>query len=99
MHSRDTRGILLPRRRFVQGLALGGAAAMLGLRPGRLSAQGSATPQVLGGTSFDLAIGELPVDFTGHRRVATVVNGQLPGPLLRWRQGDTITCACATRCR
>ena len=24
-------------------------------------------------------------------RRATVVNGQLPAPLLRWRQGDTVT--------
>ncbi|WP_329742878.1 copper resistance system multicopper oxidase [Dyella sp. A6] len=91
MYPTKPRGILLPRRRFVQGLALGGAAAMLGLRPGRLSAQGSSMPAVLSGSSYDLTIGELPVDFTGHRRVATVVNGQLPGPLLRWREGDTIT--------
>ena len=91
MNPQDMRGVHLPRRRFVQGLALGGVAAALGLRPGLSSAQGTAVPQVLGGTSFDLAIGELPVDFTGRRRVATVVNGQLPAPLLRWRQGDTVT--------
>ena len=46
---------------------------------------------VLAGREFDLAIGELPVDFTGAMRTATVVNGQLPAPLLRWRQGDTVT--------
>jgi CopA family copper-resistance protein len=91
MNPQDMRGVHLPRRRFVQGLALGGVAAALGLRPGLSSAQGTAVPQVLGGTSFDLAIGELPVDFTGRRRIATVVNGQLPAPLLRWRQGDTVT--------
>jgi CopA family copper-resistance protein len=91
MNPQDMRGIHLPRRRFVQGLALGGVAAALDLRTGLSSAQGAVVPQVLGGATFDLAIGELPVDFTGHRRIATVVNGQLPAPLLRWRQGDTVT--------
>jgi FtsP/CotA-like multicopper oxidase with cupredoxin domain len=91
MNRQDPRGFELPRRRFVQGLALGGVAAALGLRGGELSAQQAASRAELRGTHFDLAIGELPVDFTGHRRIATVVNGQLPAPLLRWRQGDTVT--------
>ncbi len=91
MNRQDSRGLQLPRRRFVQGLALGGVAAALGLRSDRLGAQTATPRQELGGTHFDLRIGELPVDFTGHRRVATVVNGQLPAPLLRWRQGDTVT--------
>jgi FtsP/CotA-like multicopper oxidase with cupredoxin domain len=46
---------------------------------------------VLSGTEFDLEVSALEVNFTGARRVATAVNGQVPGPLLRWRQGDTIT--------
>jgi CopA family copper-resistance protein len=91
MNRQDPRGLQLPRRRFVQGLALGGVAAALGLRSDRLTAQTATPRQELRGTHFDLRIGELPVDFTGHRRVATVVNGQLPAPLLRWRQGDTVT--------
>jgi CopA family copper-resistance protein len=91
MNRQDPRGFQLPRRRFVQGLALGGVAAALGLRGGELLAQQAASRAELRGNHFDLAIGELPVDFTGHRRIATVVNGQLPAPLLRWRQGDTVT--------
>ena len=91
MNRQDPRGFQLPRRRFVQGLALGGVAAALGLRGGELFAQQAASRAELAGTHFDLTIGELPVDFTGHRRIATVVNGQLPAPLLRWRQGDTIS--------
>jgi CopA family copper-resistance protein len=80
--------VRLPRRRFVQGLALGGLAAGLGLlrRPAH-AADGS----VLSGTSFDLEIGALPVNFTGAARRAVAVNGRLPAPLLRWRQGDTVT--------
>jgi len=92
MNKQHPRGLSLPRRRFVQGLALGGVAAGLGLFRGSEVFAASGSPRAeLSGTYFELEIGELPVDFTGHRRVATVVNGRLPAPLLRWRQGDTVT--------
>ncbi|WP_266159568.1 copper resistance system multicopper oxidase [Dyella silvatica] len=93
MDKQDPRGFQLPRRRFVQGLALGGLAAGLGLwREGSAwAAQPAAPRSELTGTHFELEIGELPVDYTGRKRVATVVNGQVPAPLLRWREGDTIS--------
>jgi len=31
------------------------------------------------------------VNFTGTPRMATTVNGSLPAPTLRWREGDTVT--------
>ncbi len=46
---------------------------------------------VLRGTEFNLEIGESPVNFTGSPRMATTVNGSLPAPTLRWREGDTVT--------
>lgn len=46
---------------------------------------------MLAGTEFDLQIGETPVNFTGSPRTAMTVNGGIPGPLLRWREGDTVT--------
>jgi CopA family copper-resistance protein len=79
------------RRRFVQGLAAGGAVAGLGLWPKAswaLASPGQST--VLSGTEFDLVIGETPVDFTGRVRPAVTVNGSLPAPLLRWREGTTV---------
>jgi CopA family copper-resistance protein len=77
------------RRRLVQGLALGGVAASLA---GWLLPAWSVTPRSeLSGTEFDLEIGARPVAFRGRVRTATVVNGQLPAPLLRWREGDTVT--------
>jgi CopA family copper-resistance protein len=83
------------RRRFVQGVVSGGVLAGLGLaRTPLLASEGSLTSDgrtVLTGREFDLAIGEMPVNFTGATRRATVVNGQLPAPLLRWRQGDAVT--------
>lgn len=91
MNKQEPRGFQMPRRRFVQGLALGGVAAGLGLWRGNAMAQAMTPRADLRGNHFELEIGELPVDFTGHKRIATVVNGQLPAPLLRWRQGDTVT--------
>ncbi|PVV12943.1 MAG: copper resistance protein CopA [gamma proteobacterium symbiont of Ctena orbiculata] len=84
-------GICLTRRRFVTGLAIGGAYAGLGFG-GRLLAadmkqQG---PQTLRGTDFNLTLGEQTVNFTGAARMATTVNNSLPAPILRWREGDNV---------
>jgi FtsP/CotA-like multicopper oxidase with cupredoxin domain len=75
------------RRAFVQGLAASGVL----LAAPRLNANGPSIRRTLTGTQFDLDIGEMPVNFTGKRRHATVVNGQLPAPLLIWREGETVT--------
>ena len=82
----------LSRRTFVKGLALpllGGYSAL---------AQSGRRPQeVLRGTSFDLSIGESPMNFTGSTRIAQTINGSIPGPVLRWREGDTVTLRVANR--
>lgn len=84
-------GAELSRRRFVQGLATGGVLLGLGLWPRQSWALGSpGQPEVLTGTDFDLSIGESPVNFTGSTRLAVTVNGSLPAPLLRWKEGTTV---------
>ncbi|MGA7800299.1 MAG: copper resistance system multicopper oxidase, partial [Gammaproteobacteria bacterium] len=77
----------------------GGALAGLGLLSAPVPAGASAgtRPRELSGTEFDLVIGEMPVNFTGRPRMATTVNGQLPAPLLRWREGDTVTLRVTNR--
>src|SRR5262245_37761568 len=84
------------RRTFVKGLAAGGALIATGgwraLAQGRPSAQ-----QMLRGTSFDLSIDDTPVNFTGAARIAHTINGSIPGPLLRWREGDKVTLRVANR--
>ena len=77
---------MITRRNFVQGFS--GSAVLLGARTGWAS---PASPVVLNGPEFDLTIDEMQVNFTGAARSAIVVNGQLPAPLLRMRQGDTVT--------
>jgi FtsP/CotA-like multicopper oxidase with cupredoxin domain len=75
----------ISRRHFVQGA--GGALALAGARA---HAFDGAPRAVLSGPQFDLEIGALPVNFTGRPRLATAVNGQVPAPLLRCREGDLI---------
>ena len=73
------------RRRFVQGLAAGGALVAFGW-----PRFGAAAAPVLSGTDFDLSIGESPVNFTGRTRIGVAVNGSVPAPTLRWREGTTV---------
>ena len=90
------------RRRFVQGLAAGGV--MLGLAPfakAAAAAEGAVLggAAVLRGSEFDLVIDESPVNFTGAPRMATTINGSIPAPTLRWREGDTVTIRVTNRMR
>lgn len=77
------------RRRFVRGLAGGGALLGAGLWPA--FSEAAAAPAELRGTEFHLDIGETPVNFTGRPRIATTVNGSVPAPVLHWREGDEVT--------
>ena len=83
---------MISRRRFMHGFA--GAACVLG------AARWSSSPAaILTGTQFDLTIDELPVNYTGARRTAVAINGQVPGPTLRFREGDTVTIRVTNRLR
>ena len=80
------------RRTFVKGLAAGGLLGGLGLwRPPVWALTSPGQPTVPAGSEFDLFIDQTPVNLTGRARTALTVNGSLPGPLLRWREGDTVT--------
>jgi CopA family copper-resistance protein len=74
----------------VQGAAIAGAWAGLG-GPAAATPATLSGPAVLTGPEFDLAIGAQAVNITGRRRRAIVVNGSLPAPLLRFREGETVT--------
>jgi FtsP/CotA-like multicopper oxidase with cupredoxin domain len=82
------------RRHFVQGLTSG--ACLLGAG-GRFASAQIAPSKVLSGSQFELAVDQLPVNYTGAQRLATAVNGQVPGPLLRWREGDAVTLRVSNR--
>jgi CopA family copper-resistance protein len=88
----------LSRRQFVQGLAAG--SVVCGLELGGFPALGEAghaaepqTPAMLSGNHFELTVDRLPVNFTGKKRSAVAINGSMPGPTLRWREGEVVTVA------
>ena len=82
----------ISRRRLILGTASAAAAAAL-----PTPALSATPPAVLTGTQFALDIGYAMVNITGRQRLATVVNGQLPAPILRWREGDVVTLAVTNR--
>ncbi|MFC4729247.1 copper resistance system multicopper oxidase [Coralloluteibacterium thermophilus] len=98
MHSDSPGPIRASRRRFVGGLAAGGVLAGLAppVRPVWALA-GPGQPTVLAGSEFDLVVDSLPVDFTGRTVRAVAVNGSIPAPVLRWREGDSVTIRVANR--
>src|SRR5205807_6430911 len=57
----------------------------------------AAGPPVLYGNFFDLVVEQIPVNYTGPPAYATAVNGSVPAPTLRWREGDTVTLAVSNR--
>ena len=89
----------ITRRRFVQGIAAGGLLAALDLYRWPSFARAADQPAMpqLTGNNFDLVIEETPVNFSGTPAIATAVNGIVPGPILRWREGDTVTLAVTNR--
>ena len=70
------------RRQFVMGAV--SAGALIGLSGSPLSWGAANLPtlterQTLSGKHFDLDISYQPVNFTGKSRIATAVNGSVPG--------------------
>lgn len=94
-------GLLLRRRRFVQALASAGMLA--GIPPLALATASTREPArtgsapVLSGPEIQLTVAETPISFTGAMRMATTINGSLPAPTLRLREGDTVTVRVTNR--
>lgn len=85
--------ILKSRRAFLQGACriagATGLAASLPL-PGWAQSR-SASPRGKTASVYDLNIGHTSVNVGGREAMATGINGTVPGPLLRFREGDRIT--------
>ncbi|WP_430460677.1 copper resistance system multicopper oxidase [Thalassolituus sp. LLYu03] len=87
------------RRRFVQGLAAGGVlAAMpnwLYARSLQTAAHGLA-PEIRS-NQIDLVVEETLVNFTGTVSSATAINGSIPAPTLRLREGEEVVIRVTNR--
>ncbi|MDN4571718.1 copper resistance system multicopper oxidase [Pandoraea sp. XJJ-1] len=88
----------LSRRTFIRGIGAAGLVGGLGVwRPQVWAMSSPGQPNVLVGNDFDLSIAEAPINITGRERTATLINGTLPGPVLRWKEGDVVTLRVANR--
>ena len=97
-------GQAIQRRRFLRALAAGTAlgtldAALPAWALQDLPAARTGTPPELRGPVFDLTLAETRVDFDGRTGIATTINGSLPGPTLRMREGETVTIRVTNRLR
>ncbi len=94
------------RRQFLRTTGLVGASAACGplipawARSGAhepLAARSNIGIREVSGTRFDLEIDHTPVVIEGRRDDAITINGTVPGPLLRWREGDDVTMRVTNR--
>jgi len=82
------------RRHLLQtALGAGAAYGATSLLPAwaRSASRGNLGIPSLAGTEFDLDISRFPVRIGGKAGLATGINGTLPAPLLRFREGDDVT--------
>ncbi|MEN3754352.1 copper resistance system multicopper oxidase [Mangrovibacter yixingensis] len=80
------------RRNFIKGITAASIVSGLGLKTfDAFSAVSLVSSPALRGKDFDLFIGETRLNITGKTRYAKTINAGLPGPLLRWKEGDTVT--------
>jgi CopA family copper-resistance protein len=91
----------ISRRHMLQrtaGLAL--LAAMERLLPGYVAAAADTAakqPVALSGNVIDLTIGETPFRIGNRTGTANTINGTLPGPLIRLREGQDVTLRVTNR--
>ena len=89
-------GPVFTRRRLLR-TAAATSALTLAPSPLRSALAAPARAPLLSGTEFQLEIAAAPINITGRQRTATAVNGSVPAPILRWREGDTVTLAVTNR--
>jgi len=79
-----------------QALGLGVAALAFPGMPGALAqpAIGRAMPR-----EFNLTLSHVTANITGRRRPAMAINGQIPGPVLRFREGEEVVINVTNRLR
>ncbi|MFT5260748.1 MAG: CopA family copper-resistance protein [Arenicella sp.] len=89
-----TTPVSASRRRFVTGLASTTALGMMNssgfVQAAEQLSRTRLSQPSLSGSNFNLDIGYLPVNYTGKTRQATAINGSVPAPVLRWKEGDHV---------
>ena len=86
------------RRRFLQTMAAAGLGAA-GVRSaaGAQTAGGQAGVLAVTKSGIDLVIDRTPIYIDGREGTAVTINGAVPGPLLRMREGEDVTLRVTNR--
>ncbi len=79
------------RRQFVTGALASSALLSLNTSASAPNKKNIPPQTTLQGNSTQLSIGYQTVNFTGAERIATTVNNSFPAPILRWKEGETVT--------
>ena len=77
---------------LLQGLAALGGGALLP-EWARSQTPGLVRPQALGGDDIALTIGHVPLKIDGRMAHAVGINGSVPGPLIRLKEGQKVRLA------
>ena len=86
---RESRSMIVTRRSILgTGLAAGGGLLLPGWA--RSASAGNRGITEIAASEFDLAVGHSGIDIGGRAGHAITVNGTLPAPLLRFREGERI---------
>ncbi len=95
MPDSSTLSASLSRRQLLKGLLAASVAAPLAqnlqaqTRQPEMAARGTAP--VLHGPTIDLVIAPAYVNFSGETRPAMAINGSIPAPTLKFREGDEVS--------
>jgi len=97
--SQKNNPLLSSRRTFVKGMATVGACLPLigALSPLAWAGELLSSKTELSGSVFDLVIAPMRVNLTGKESIATTVNGLLPGPIIKLKEGDDVTIRVTNR--
>lgn len=80
----------LDRRALLRGAGLAAGACLAGPLPAWARPGGGAVPATLSGEEITLRIGKGSLAIDGKQAPAVTINGTVPGPLLRLKQGQNL---------
>lgn len=95
----DDKAKVFTRRRFLEFSTSAGLLAFFERMLPAYAQQAAGTEQKSGpgARAFDLVIGEQSMRIAGRDAKAMTINGSLPGPLLRFREGENVTIRVTNR--
>jgi FtsP/CotA-like multicopper oxidase with cupredoxin domain len=90
----------ITRRKFLQSVTAAGITAAFGRFAPTYAASAARRPASPEGTAnFNISVEEMAFSFNGRKGTAVAMNGTIPGPLLRFREGEETVIRVTNRLR